>query len=215
MSSPDPFRFDDGVYVLGVQSEEDRAAFEEHLGFCDECRARVAEARVAAGLLTGVDIGNLEDVAPMPDTLLPGLLRRAERERRRRRWLVGSLSAVAAACLVALVVLVWPTSSPGGPPVQAFTAVRSSPVSATAQLVARGWGTEIDLRCQYADNVEHYVPYNLVVVDRQGQTHEAGSWTLAPGRTMQFTGGTAVPRNDIAQVRITLPNGTPLLQLTA
>jgi hypothetical protein len=216
VNSPDPFRFDDGAYVLGALDDEDRAAFEAHLASCAECRGRVDDARAAAGLLSGLSLADVGEVAPMPDTLLPGLLRRAKRERRRHRLLTGSLGAVAAASVAALIVLLWPTSSnSAGSPAQAFIAVRPSSVSATAQLVSRGWGTEIDLECRYADNVEHYLPYNLVVVDKHGQTHGAGSWTLAPGHATEFTGGTSVPRADIAQVRITLPDGTPILQLSA
>ena len=47
----DPFRHDDAAYVLGALSAQEHAAFEAHLETCAECRARVADARAAAGLL--------------------------------------------------------------------------------------------------------------------------------------------------------------------
>jgi Putative zinc-finger len=213
----DPFRYDDAAYVLGGLDESDRAAFEAHLETCADCRARVAEARAGHQLLAGLALDDIEDVGAPPDTVLPGLLRAAKRQRERRRWLTTSLAAVAAACAVALTVVLWPagSGSPSGPVARAFTAVRPSPVDATGKLVAKKWGTEIDLRCRYSDgHIERYVPYKLVVVDDQGQKHDAGSWTLVPDKEITFTGGTAVRIPDIAKVQITLETGQPILQLT-
>jgi hypothetical protein len=212
-SSYDPFRYDDAAYVLGALDAAERAAFEAHLETCAECQARVAEARAAHDLLVGVELSDLEGEAPVPDTLLPGLLRAARRERTRRRWLTSSLGAVAAACAAALVVLLWPTGSgTSGPAARAMTAVRPSPVTATAKLVSKGWGTEIDVVCHYADNVERY-SYNLVVINHKGTPYPAGGWKLAPGDETTFAGGTSVPLQDIARVQITAADGTPILQL--
>jgi anti-sigma factor RsiW len=214
MNENDVFRFDDGPYVLGALDEADRLAFEAHLLTCAECRERVAELRPTADLLGGITAADLEDVAPVPETMLPGLLARARRERRRRRAGTVSLGAVAAAAAAALVVVAWPASKPSAPVAEAFAPVRPSPVSATAALVARHWGTEIDLHCHYAEESERSVPYQLVVTDRGHHSFIAGTWTLAPGNDTDFTGGTAVPRADIELVQITLPDGTPILQLT-
>jgi hypothetical protein len=212
----DPFRYDDAVYVLGALDTAERVAFEAHLETCAECRARVADARAGHDLLAGLDAHDLEDVAPMPDTLLPGLLRSARRERIRRRGLMASLAAVAAACAAALIVVLWPTGSgPSGPAARQFEALRPSPVTATATLVAKGWGTQINLQCRYAYSVEHNIPYLLAIFDKSGRKYLAGSWTLAPGEETKFTGGTAVQLPDIARVVISLPNGTPVLQLQA
>jgi hypothetical protein len=210
----DPFRYDDGAYVLDALSPEERAAFEAHLATCPDCRARVSEAREAAGLLAGLTAADLADRGPVPDTLLPGLLRMAGRERTRRRLVTGSVAAVAAACVTALVIVLWPGSSTPSAPAQAMVPVRPSPVTATATLVSKAWGTEIDLHCQYADNVERYEPYKLFVVDTLGGRHPVGSWTLSPGHEVSFTAGTAVQEADIARVEITRENGSPILQLT-
>lgn len=214
-TSTDPFRYDDAAYVLGALDAADRAQFEAHLKTCADCRARVAEARAGHVLLGGLDAADLEETTPVPDTLLPGLLRAARRERTRRRWLIGSLGGVAAACAVALIVLLWPTgSSSHGSPARAMTAVRPGPVAATAKLVSRGWGTEIDVVCYYRNNLDHYT-YKLRVIDNQGRQHWAGGWNLAPGGETTFTGGTSVPVSDISRVQITLGNGMPILQLNA
>jgi hypothetical protein len=214
-SSTDPFRYHDGAYVLGALDQADRAAFEAHLETCADCRARVAEARPATELLAGLTLLDIADPTPVPETLLPGLLRAAQRERSNRRWLTGALGALAAACITALVVVLWPTGSgESGPALRAFSVVQTSPVTASARLVPRGWGTEIDLHCHYTQQVERYVPYNLVVIDKRGASHVAGSWKLAPGRETTFTGGTSLRKADISRIEITLADGTPILRLT-
>lgn len=210
----DPFRHDDAAYVLGALDDAERAAFEAHLATCPDCRSRVAEARATTALLAGVGSDVLAEAEPAPDTLLPALLRAAARERTRRRWLTGSLAGLAAACIAALVVTFWPAGSANPPAPAAFASVRPSPVSATARLVSKSWGTEIELHCTYASGVDAYVPYRLQVTDRSAHTYDAGSWTLTPGRATDFTGGTAVSRADIAKLTITLADGTPILQLT-
>lgn len=211
----DPFRYDDAAYVLGALDEAERAAFEAHLARCADCQARVAEARSGRDLLAGIELSDLENEAPVPDTLLPGLLRAARQERTRRRWLTTSLTAVAAACLVALVVVLWPSNS-SSTPGQPFVAVRPSPVTATGKLVAKGWGTEIDLVCHYPKDIERYLPYKLVVIDDAGHKHPAGSWTLVHGRPeVTFSGGTSLQLAEIDSVQITQADGTPILKLSA
>lgn len=212
MTGPDPFRHDDAAYVMGVLDDAERVAFERHLQDCPQCRARVDQARATLGLLAGV--AEPEPAPPLPDTLLPGLLRSAARERRRRRGLVGGLAGVAAACAVALVVLLWPAAGSSGAGEQHFAAVRPNPVTATARLTTETWGTEIELRCRYAPGVTSYEPYTLLVTDRAGHRQAAGSWTLAPGGTTTLHAGTALSRQQIARLEITLPDGTPILQLS-
>ena len=51
----DPFEHFDAAYVLGALDDTDRAAFEQHLPGCDECRQRVAELSGLPGLLAGVE----------------------------------------------------------------------------------------------------------------------------------------------------------------
>lgn len=209
----DPFEHSDAAYVLGALDAAERAAFEEHLPTCAACRGRVAEAASIVALLPPPSVPIFDDV-PMPDTLLPGLLRNAQRERTRRRRLTGSIAALAAACLVALVVVIWPAGEKSAPPVQAFQAVRQSPVHATATLVDRKWGTEIDLHCRYDRAVNPYVQYRLSVTDVDNNTYDAGSWTLVPGQVTNFTGGAAVQRDRVAKLQILRPDGRPILQLT-
>jgi hypothetical protein len=95
-----------------------------------------------------------------------------------------------------------------------MVAVRPSPVTATATLVSKAWGTEIDLHCKYSDNIDRYEPYKLFVIDTLGGRHAVGSWTLTPDHEVDFTAGTAVQEPDIARVEIAPEQGAPILQLT-
>ncbi len=236
----DPFAHDDGVYVLGALSDNERAAFEAHLDSCGECRARVADVqplRVQLGAVAAHDVADLADSlfrdppvwdaspadewsdAPVPDTLLPGLLRRAGAERRRQRRLATGLVGLAAACvalLVALVVALQPSSpsSAGRAPARALTALVPAPVRAEATLVAKPWGTEIDLRCSYSAHVPRGVPYLLQIRDWHGHTERLGTWTLPAGKPVTFSAGTALRPSQISQVEVALVNGRPILRVT-
>jgi hypothetical protein len=214
MTDTDPFRYDDAAYVLGALDPDERAAFEEHLRTCAECRARVGEVDDMPALLA--DIGEAEMVVdPVPATLLPSLLRAAARQHRRQRLTVGALTALAAACVIALVVALWPTSGSHAPPRQDFVPVaQSSPVLASATLTAKTWGTAIDVHCHYVSaSVDHAFSYGLVVYDRHGTRHQVGDWRLPPDRDIDYQAGTSLLPQQISKIEITLPDGTPLLRL--
>lgn len=218
----DPFRYDAAAYVVGALEEDERLAFELHLAGCEACRASVDDVRDVPAALAQLSAEDLDSAGtdtadaepPLPETLLPGLLRHVAAQQRRRRIGVGALGAFAAACLVVLAVALWPSSS-SGPGQRSMTALASVPVSATVQLRATSWGTEIRLHCQYDSNVSTSYPYGLTVVDTAGKSHGLGQWTLPPGKGIDFTSGTSVPLRDIAEVQVTADDGTPLLQLTS
>jgi hypothetical protein len=218
VTGTDPFIHTDAAYVLGALDAADRAAFEEHLRTCDECTMRVAELQPMPSLLALLSEDDFQDGPPEteapPDTLLPGLLRRVRQEQRRRRWITGGLAAVAAACVLTLAIVLWPTSNAKAPAPQALTALVASPVRATASLDSVQWGTMIHIDCYYTDSGSEPPgwAYTLTVVDRSGAAHDLGSWTLTPGRETQFPAGTSLPRSQIAKVQIKL-NGQAILQL--
>ena len=217
MTATDPFVHDDGAYVLGALSDVERAAFEAHLLTCSECRQRVAAIAPLPDLLAGVGADAFAaDDEIVPDTLLPALLRAAQRERTRRRVVVAALGGLAAACIAALVlVIAWPSHSAAPGRRQAMTALVAGPVSATATLSSVKWGTEITLRCHYATGYPTGLEYySLVVVDKAGHTQTAGSWQLVPGKDTTFTSGTAIPRGQIGKVEIAVGT-TPILTLTS
>jgi Putative zinc-finger len=213
----DPFEHDDAAYVLNALPEPEREAFEAHLATCADCTGRVNALAATSTLLADITAADLAEPDPEPDTLLPGLQRRAASARRRQRWLVNGLSGLAAACLIALAVAAWPTShasEPSHQPArQALSALAASPVRATAALVSRKWGTQINLDCRYTGYGEAST-YALQVIDRAGAAHELGTWTLQPGTDTMFTSGTALRRDQISDIRITRRDGTPILHLT-
>jgi hypothetical protein len=215
VTSSDPFVHDDAAYVLNALAPEERAAYEQHLTTCAPCRSRVREIQDLPDLLAGIDADEIEPADPVPDTLLPGLLRRAGRQRRRQRFAIGALAAVAAACLVAVVLAFWPSgSSTPSAPQRDFVAVAQSPVRATASLAATSWGTAIDIHCSYVPGVaEGGYRYGLVAYDRRGAAHRLGDWTLPSDRNIDYSTGTALTPAQIARLEITLPDGTPLLRL--
>src|SRR4051794_27530616 len=223
MTAIDPFEYDDAAYVLGALTGDERRAFEAHLQSCSACRARVDDLRSTADVLavlprTLADESLKEGAGPgpVPDTLLPSLLRQAGRERRRRRLFTGAFAAVAAACLVALAIVIWPdtSSSPARPPAQALSAVRPNPLTVTARLTAKAWGTEIELHCTYPSLEHERFAYGLVVFDGHGRPHEAGDWTLVPGKAgILFTTGTSVPAGEIKRLQVQTSSGLPLLEL--
>jgi anti-sigma-K factor RskA len=206
VTTADPFAHDDAAYVLGALSSDERAAFEAHLASCPECAERVRELSSMPALLARVpaSVYRHEQEAP-PAILLPHLMSRVRFEQRRRRWLTAGLAGLAAACLVALAVVAWPSSpGPSAPRPLAMSAVGDSPVHATAALSSVAWGTKIDLVCEYYTNPAQQWDYQLVVVDKRNVAHPAGSWKLVPGKVAHFTGGTALARDQISKVEITV-----------
>jgi hypothetical protein len=197
-----------------------RLAYEAHLAICRQCRAGLAEISAIPSLLAGLDesvFAAPPEVAPtpVPDTLLPRLLQAAGRERARRRWLTTGLGLLAAACAIALIVIVVPSSSGPKTAPRAMTALVATPVDATVALRPRSWGTEIDLTCWDRRGAAEPSSdrYELVAHGADGATYDLGSWRLTPGQRVIFTSGTALTETQIKNLQITQPNGPAILAL--
>ena len=226
----------DGCYVLGALSPAERLEFEEHLAGCEECAQAVRELAGLPGLLARVDPTVLEQPVaddPVPDTLLPALVRAVRRTRQRR--VLATCGLAAAALVVAVVPLAVRGSqdgrapSAGSPPSSSASAapdalvmapVAHAPVRAKVSFASVAWGTRLDLRCTYAppDGHERYqlprtVTYGLFVTTREGTVEQVGTWRSLRGQTMRVTAAIAATREDIASVEVRAADGHPVLKL--
>ena len=220
MNPHDEYREDAAAYLLGALDADAQRAFEAHLADCPQCTAAVAELRPALDLLAQVQAADLlaADSTPEPGPpLLPALLAAAATRQRRRRWGIAALGSVAAAALIALAVALGTQPGSGHPAVtaRAMTPVSQDvPLRATATLTGEHWGTEISLDCSYATAGAYSGTYRLEVVGRDGAHQLLGSWNVQSAGHTRFTSGVALTAGEIGSVRIDLPDGTPVLQLT-
>ncbi|HET7304394.1 MAG TPA: zf-HC2 domain-containing protein [Segeticoccus sp.] len=213
----DEFRAWSGAYVLGALSVQDRYAFEAHLRECPGCAVSVQELAGLPGLLATVpaEVAEAQPVGPVPDTLLPRLIREVRRRERRRRWLVGGVAAgVAAAVSVGALTLSGPpepgqvatqpsagSSQPAGRPSasRSMAVVGDTALRAVVALEQVAWGTRLDLSCTYPPTqpTASGSPYR-----RDGD--EAGAWPAyelvvrsRTGATQQVATWKAVPGKTI------------------
>lgn len=213
----DPFEHDDGAYVLGALSPADRAAFEAHLQTCGSCTARVAEIADLPRLLEGITPDALADPGPVPDTLLPRLVREIGAARRRRAMsaVAGALVAACLAAVITFFVADRPASAPApataaGEPMQQ---VIPTPVHARVALAGEAWGTRITLHCRYDEQGGAAFAYRMVAVDRDHSRYVLGGWRIRGGQNITYVAGAPVAPDDISAVLVTTTTGTPILRL--
>lgn len=215
--SSDPFSTWDGVYVLGALSEDDRTEYERHLEGCAECRTAVAGVRALTASLAGAPASAFEPVAEdPPETLLPGLLRRARRRRTGRRWLVGSVAAAAAAILVitAGVIGYQRGQQPTVADASVMTAVVKSPVTARVTLTAATGGAVVSMWCTYDAVADSKNDYVLLVRTRTGGAERLAAWPGIPDQTFMVRVPTRAAAKDITSVEVTNAAGKVLLRFT-
>lgn len=223
----DEFSTYDAAYVLGSLTPQDRADYEAHLADCADCRHAVIRFAGVPGLLASVSPDAAREagggVPDVPDTLLPRLLAEVERTRFRRRWALATVGAAAAAVVaIALVVGLHGTSHPTRdtaiqPLAQKMTPVSSQiPISATAWLSDKGWGTQITIECTYHGAQTRYpvpITYTMVVTDTSGATQQIAAWAAVPGKAALVDGSTSVARSHIAEIEVLGPQQQPVLTL--
>ena len=228
--STDEFTTYDAAYVLGALSPTERMAYEAHLAGCPSCAGAVTELAGLPGLLAKVPLEEVTapPAAPLPETLLPGLLREVGARRRRRRR-VAALSAAAAAVVIAVGAGVLGSSlasdrqAPRTPvaaaaaPRRDLVAVVPSPVTASVAMVPMGWGTRLDLSCGYytVPGTGSATPreYTLVVHSRTGRSQQVAAWLAPPGKRLSLTAASSWHPQDIADVEVQTPSGMALLRL--
>lgn len=211
--STDPYREWDAAYLLGALSPAERREFEDHLEQCPECAEAVAELAGVPGTLRGLDAETAQSLDdPVPDTLLPRLLRAAARRRRR---IVGAVAAtlVAAAAVAAIVI---PLALGSGVERRELTLepVVPGPISAEVTLISHDWGTRLDTHCNYEirpqptghesgyEYDDDAVAYAMWITGRDGSSEEVATWTASPGTSATPTATTRLSPAEIAVVDI-------------
>ncbi len=240
-STPDPtLCLDDAAYVLGSLSPTERQAYEHHLAGCPKCQASVGRLAGLPGLLAGTspaDVGG--SAAPLPGTLLPGLLTAVARERRRRVVLSGFAGAAAAAVIALVVALVTrpgparpevpvaqasttvpqvstvpqaPTTVAQAPTPVAMTPLVSGPMNVSLQLSDKQWGTSVVVHCAYVGGHRADVGYRLVAFDPAGKPQTLGWWTSVAGSATTVTTASSLHLKDISRFEVQLSDGKALLR---
>lgn len=190
-----------GAYVLGGLSPEDRQEFERHLPDCTSCSASVRELAGLPGLLAQADA---PEVPPSPD-VLPALLSRVRRARR-RRWAV-TAGATVAACLAFVFAL----RVPDVQRVEMAT-LASAPVSGAVAVDQTDAGTRVDMTCSY-DGPSGY-DYVLVAVLHDGSERTLARWHAVPDDTVTIRMATRLRDAQIRALEVRLPDGPAVLRLT-
>jgi hypothetical protein len=231
----DRFRDWDAAYVLGALGADDRRAFERHLATCPECSASLAELAGLPGILSKLSSEDAVAVVASPEDLLaiddhlrdqdhtPGLVQRlaVAAQRRKRRIRLGMLAAAVAVVAlftvgsVALVSSQAPTSQAPTSAVVAMAPVHQDVITASLQVVKKGWGTSFTWSCSYRDGIWKGTPvsYDLVVVTKSGVSSTVASWSTAGEHASGLAASTAIPTADIRSVEIRLTGTTtPLLR---
>jgi hypothetical protein len=87
-------------------------------------------------------------------------------------------------------------------------------VTASVALVRHAWGTEIRMKCHYADDSEWSRPYDLVAVDDDGTAYDLARWVVGPGKTASVSGSVPVQPDHLDRLEVRLASGAPLLRLS-
>jgi len=234
------FAHQDGSYVLGALSPAERQEFEQHVSGCAECAQSVRELAGLPGLLSRVDPAVLDSPPvrhPVPETLLPTLVDRVRRARRRRAFVTAGVAAAAVAAIAVGSLAVTgafdsdapPSTAPSttatpavtatGPVSQAMQPIGSVPVRASVTFEGVAWGTRLGLTCTYVSGGGDYEPspeatYVLVVNTRDGRAEPVGTWRAKAGTTTRLSAATAADLDDISSVEVQTEMGQPVLRLT-
>ncbi|MFD2078596.1 Putative zinc-finger [Actinopolymorpha cephalotaxi] len=186
-------------------------------------------------------VGSVDDrdaVDPVGDLGMRRLLARvrAERARERRRRLAGALAAAAVTVAVAggggwavgqalapsRTPVAGPTSTPTPTPAPTPTAHVTAPpvrwsasnatlaVDGTATMNGVPWGTRVDI---VLHGVRQGQVCSLTVYDRSGRRWDGGSWRVAYRDGVRWSGGIAVPANEVVRIEIRATGERPLLTI--
>lgn len=201
-----------GSYLAGSLEPAERIEVEQHLVACSVCREAVTQLAPLPGLLGRLCADDFALDEPESDPgLLPEILARVRRERRRERRRVQrwrATSGLAAAAAVAAFLVGFPaTPRPVGQPVALRPVAATTALHGRATLVARPWGTSIELRLAGLPAGVDCVVYT---VGRDGQRQLAGSWGPTPDHTVLVSAASSIPMANLTELVVATSDGRTL-----
>jgi hypothetical protein len=93
-----------------------------------------------------------------------------------------------------------------------MTQLLPGPMSASVELADKRWGTAITVVCQYEQQVDPAIAYDITVIDTDGHSASAGTWKAVAGASYRISAATALTRDHIAALEVRLPGGQPILR---
>ena len=221
-------------YVLDALPAEERAAVEEHLAGCEECRAEVESLGDWGAALSDIPPEMLLDGPPDDaDLLLQRTLRQVRTEttgrRHRRTAMLTSAAAVAVAIAIVGGVAIGRTTAPTTPLVlpTAGVAVSTPPGTRTASTVDAQTGARLAVAVLPAAGwvrvtatvagIPAGQKCRLEVVGRDGTPILAGSWLVSAAGEATGTvlnGSALIDPAQVASVRVVTTDGRQFVTAT-
>ena len=204
-----------GAYVLGALDPAERRRVERHLSECDHCSAELTRLSPLPGLLSRVTATEVRGELLVPrDDLLDGVITRlADTERTLRTQVQRWRAATIAACLVALVAVVFTVEPWRSEPNRRFAAVDPVAADATdttgqAAAIAWEWGTTVELQLADLPRRDGYV---LWAIAEDGRRERAGTWGATSSGAAQVRGASSIDRSELRRVEVTDREGRVIM----
>jgi hypothetical protein len=186
-----------GAYVLGALDASERLETEEHLRDCAHCRDELVRLAPLPGLLGQV---SLDDVlAPEPPTRPADATPPATRSPHRRRIIASVAAAVLLLAGVGIAGRVVVDDESTTAATTWSTSADTAGIEATAELVDRGWGTDIELTM---DDLPARQRCRLVVIGSDGRVETAGWWTTGYAAEAEVPASTSIEGDAIDRMEI-------------
>ncbi|WP_377269312.1 zf-HC2 domain-containing protein [Peterkaempfera sp. SMS 1(5)a] len=127
--------------------------------------------------------------------------------------LLTAASMGVAACATAVALGVTHGGGPAAQPVAATLAAADSTthVAATAGLVRKAWGTQVELKL---NGLPQDIRCSMVVHTRDGRTETGGTWSSGEASTATVPAATSARPEDISSIDIMSDSGRRLVELT-
>jgi Putative zinc-finger len=210
------------AHALGALDEAEALAVEQHVASCERCQAELGELDEVRTALDGLPPEAWLDGPPEDaDLLLQRTLRAARNERAGRQLSRRLVGAVAAAALAAVAlgggVLLGrgTTTSPGAQPTAGSTLTTPPPGTRLASAADPKTGARLTVRVEPAAGwirvnaavagIPAMQKCRLVVVGKDGQEREAGSWLVSEKGARDGTtlsGAALIAPENVASIKV-------------